>query len=173
MAIITLNNNSLSSVTSLPAGVGGKVLQVVTSNKLDTQSFTGNNSHQAITDLSVAITPSSTSNKILITSTVNLAVRDHVGGISIFRGGSQLVNASGSLGSRVDVNSSQYIGSNDSHSNINVTYLDSPSSTSELTYQTYIYARSTTYYINRSTNDTDNNDHARTISTITAMEIAG
>ena len=28
MAIITLNNNSLSSVTSLPAGVGGKVLQV-------------------------------------------------------------------------------------------------------------------------------------------------
>jgi hypothetical protein len=29
MAIITLNNNSLSSVTALPAGVGGKVLQVV------------------------------------------------------------------------------------------------------------------------------------------------
>ena len=28
MAIITLNNNSLSSVTALPAGVGGKVLQV-------------------------------------------------------------------------------------------------------------------------------------------------
>ena len=29
MAIITLNNNSLSSVTALPAGVGGKVLQIV------------------------------------------------------------------------------------------------------------------------------------------------
>ena len=29
MAIITLNNNSLSSISSLPAGVGGKVLQVV------------------------------------------------------------------------------------------------------------------------------------------------
>jgi len=29
MAIITLNNNSLSSVISLPAGVGGKVLQVM------------------------------------------------------------------------------------------------------------------------------------------------
>jgi len=28
MAIITLNNNSLSSVTALPAGVGGKVLKV-------------------------------------------------------------------------------------------------------------------------------------------------
>jgi L-2-hydroxyglutarate oxidase LhgO len=28
MAIITLNNNSLSSVTALPAGVGGKVLQI-------------------------------------------------------------------------------------------------------------------------------------------------
>ena len=32
MAIITLNNNSLSSVTALPAGVGGKVLQVVDRN---------------------------------------------------------------------------------------------------------------------------------------------
>ena len=29
MAIIRANNNTLSSVTSLPSGVGGKVLQVV------------------------------------------------------------------------------------------------------------------------------------------------
>src|SRR6056300_1760673 len=64
MAIITLNNNSLSSVTSLPAGVGGKVLQVVqgeyaTEISVNTTSLTD-------TGLSASITPSSSSNKILI-----------------------------------------------------------------------------------------------------------
>ena len=32
MALIRLNNQSLSSVTALPSGVGGKVLQVVNSS---------------------------------------------------------------------------------------------------------------------------------------------
>ena len=63
MAIITLNNNSLSSVTALPAGVGGKVLQVVQGiytlfAQTNSQSFVD-------TGLSKTITPSSTSNKIL------------------------------------------------------------------------------------------------------------
>ena len=63
MEIITLNNNSLSSVTSLPAGVGGKVLQVVSTAK--TNGFgTTSSSLTDITGLSVAITPSSSSNKI-------------------------------------------------------------------------------------------------------------
>jgi hypothetical protein len=32
MAIITLNNNSLSSVTELPSGISGKTIQAVSSN---------------------------------------------------------------------------------------------------------------------------------------------
>jgi len=43
MAIITLNNNSLSGVTALPAGVGGKVLQVV-NNNYTTYTTTGSTS---------------------------------------------------------------------------------------------------------------------------------
>ena len=32
MAIIKPNNNTISAITALPAGVGGKVLQIVTAN---------------------------------------------------------------------------------------------------------------------------------------------
>jgi hypothetical protein len=64
MAIITLNNNSLSSVTELPAGVGGKVLQVVMGSTGTT--VTNNTNDWLDTGLSVTITPSSSSNKIYI-----------------------------------------------------------------------------------------------------------
>ena len=72
MAIITLNNNSLSSVTSLPAGVGGKVLQVVTDvyNTEITTSFPGG--AQVDSGLSASITPSSTSNKILVLLSIQI-----------------------------------------------------------------------------------------------------
>jgi hypothetical protein len=61
MAIITLNNNSLSSVTALPAAIAtGKVLQVVTTTKTDVTSTTSA-SFVDITGMSVSITPSSAS----------------------------------------------------------------------------------------------------------------
>ena len=65
MAIITLNNNSLSSVTSLPAAIAtGKVLQVQTAST-QTQVNSTSGTH-ADTGLTCNITPSSTSNKVLI-----------------------------------------------------------------------------------------------------------
>ena len=65
MAIITLNNNSLSSVTSLPAAIStGKVLQVQTAST-QTQVNSTSGTH-ADTGLTCNITPSSTSNKVLV-----------------------------------------------------------------------------------------------------------
>ena len=63
MALTKINNNTLSAITGLPAGVGGKVLQVVsTLSSVDT-STTGTT--MGDTGLEASITPSSTSNKIL------------------------------------------------------------------------------------------------------------
>ena len=65
MAIITLNNNSLSSVTSLPAAIStGKVLQYVY-DSMSTGVTSTSNSFADI-GLTVSITPASTSNKIYI-----------------------------------------------------------------------------------------------------------
>jgi hypothetical protein len=67
MAIITLNNNSLSSVTSLPAAIStGKVVAVSTAEQ--TSGFeTNNSSYTDVTGLSLDYTMQSSSNKIIFT----------------------------------------------------------------------------------------------------------
>ena len=74
---------------SFASGVGGKVLQVVSAAKTDTFS-SSSTSLVDITGLSVAITPSSTSNKVLII--VNCAVTGADAGIgfSIVRGSTEI-----------------------------------------------------------------------------------
>ena len=79
MAIIKLNNQSISSVTTLPAGVvdanalasgvGGKVVQVVQGTTI---SYIGiSSSTEVTTTITAQITPTSASNKILILASVN------------------------------------------------------------------------------------------------------
>jgi hypothetical protein len=64
MAIITLNNNSLSSVTSLPAGVGGKVLQVV--SETTTSEFnTTSTSFSTFSSMNRTITAISANSKFM------------------------------------------------------------------------------------------------------------
>ena len=74
MSITKLNNLSISAVTALPSGVGGKVLQVVSTTKTDTFSQASTTTYADITGLSVTITPSSASNKILVIGYVNGSV---------------------------------------------------------------------------------------------------
>ena len=62
MAIIKPNNNTISAITALPAGVGGKVLQVVQTTYSDTS--TTSTSYSEFTTAS--ITKSSASNKVLV-----------------------------------------------------------------------------------------------------------
>ena len=65
MAIIKPNNNTLSSITALPAAIStGKVLQAVTFT-YSTQESTSSTSFVA-SSVTASITPSSSSNKVLI-----------------------------------------------------------------------------------------------------------
>ena len=69
MAITRLNNNSITSITALPSGVGGKILQVVTSS---TNSQLGANNQDTDTfNFERSITLSSASNKVLAICNVN------------------------------------------------------------------------------------------------------
>ena len=67
-----INDTSIGNITALPAGVGGKVLQVVTdvhSTQITTASPGG---AQVDSGLSASITPSSTSNKILVLLSIQI-----------------------------------------------------------------------------------------------------
>jgi len=59
---------------------------------------------------------------------------------------------------------------------MSMTFLDSPNTTSEINYSIRLFNGSgstLTLYVNRGGGDGDSADTARTISTITLMEIAG
>ena len=136
---------------------GGKVLQVLQNVKTDTQSISGNT---FTTVLSQAITPSATSSKVLITVSINVTGSVRYSAVKLYRDSTQiyLADADGSR-ARVSVSSM----ANESASsgtaimfNSNFTFLDSPSSSSSVTYSvkcanTYTgnsYGTGATTYIN-------------------------
>ena len=122
-----INNNSLSAITGLPAGVGGKVLQVVSTAKTDSFSTTAT-SDTAVTGLSLSITPSSSSNKIYVictTPTKSDNTGGYLGSISIYRNATRIVGGqAGAAGTSAIIQSS-------------ISILDTPNTTSAITYQLY------------------------------------
>ena len=172
MSIIKPNNNTISAITALPAAIPtGKVLQVV-ETRLTTVLSTTSTSWVATTGLNASITPSSTSNKVLILLNATLNSGNH-GHMRLSRdGGSNFIGSGVSAGSRSGVN---FYANEDGNSARpqSCAILDSPSSTSALTYQAYWRVNSSTTYLNRTGNDTDAAYGSRGVSSITLLEVAG
>lgn len=141
---------------SLASGVGGKVLQVITATDATTRSITSSSFVTGSNTLSISITPSSTSNKVFVIATccLGMSATNHTAAITIYRDATDL--GSGGAGM-------SYIkGIGDDGMPCGVSVLDSPSSTSSLTYQIYVKnASGGTTYLNQGK------------SSITAFEIAG
>ena len=181
MAIITLNNNSLTNITSLPTGVGGKVLQVVQTYKTDVFSTTSE-SLVDITGMSATITPSSTSNKILVL--LNLCVGSSSDAsrtmIQLMRGITNIGIGDDGGGNRTRSISTEFqpqpyntAGTKNSTDIRQHTFLDSPASTSALTYKVQIEGTAQTVYINRTGEYANADVVSIGTSSLTLMEIAG
>jgi hypothetical protein len=115
---------------------GGKILQVVNATDSTTRSSTSTSFVTASNTLTVDITPSSTSSKIfvLISSCVVGTSNSY---FTIYRDSTNLGTSIGMTKANLDNQESMAI-----H------YLDSPSTTSQVTYQLYVKADSGTTYIN-------------------------
>ena len=66
MSITKLNNLSVSALTALPSGLGGKLLQAITATDSTTRNTTSASYVTASNTLSISITPSSVSSRIFI-----------------------------------------------------------------------------------------------------------
>lgn len=117
----------------------GKVLQVVSATDSTTRSTTSTSFVTASNTLSVDITPSSTSSKIFVIAT--LPIHSGTAGKSywgtIFRDATNLGDATNGMVNCFDDGTERTIGNPTSMS-----FLDSPSSTSQLTYQVYVKSES-------------------------------
>ena len=168
---VTLSNSGTASGF-------GKVLQVVQTVKTDTFSYTGA-TFADVTGLSVSITPSATSSKILIFSTINGAANLRYSGIRLVRDSTDIFigDAAGTYRTRVTIpidSNSDASYDNYLSRNMSFNYLDSPSTTSATTYKiqvAIVHNASKTTYINRTPQDDDANYSLRSASNIIAMEI--
>jgi hypothetical protein len=147
----------------------GKVLQVVQTVKTDTFTTTSS-TLTPVTGLSVNITPSSTSSKILLLYTIAVGNSSTSGGVKMqaYRDSTEVYISTGG-----STNLSNYLrepGTAGNIWNFSGVYLDSPSTTSSITYSLSIAIEvNGTAVVNRRGGDTSYGSP----SNITVMEIAG
>ena len=174
-----------SNTVTLPSGTGGKILQVKQAVKTDTQSNSTNTGWTDITDLSVAITPASSSSKFLLMATIAHSFYGsyNASHFRFAKGSSAISGALGDASSNINVLQASFTGAEMNSTNPynqvtdSMNYLDSPSASSEITYkvQWRVSYSSASYanYINRNYQEANASSRSRTVSAFTVIEVAG
>jgi hypothetical protein len=156
-----------SALSNLPGG--GKVLQVVQGTKTSASTF--NSGSYTDIGLSVTITPSSSSSKILILGHLEIHGGDGVTSTSRLMRGGTMIDAGDQASNRTSGTWGTGNQGGDVHGmSQGVGYLDSPSTTSATTYKVQGMGASTCY-VNRTHNDSNSSSRNRTASNLIAMEI--
>lgn len=166
----------------LPAGftggIGSNVVQTVKTDTFSASLAVGAVSGD-VTGLTVSITPSSATAKVLVVTSIYTSGDGGAIGsyLYLYRDGSLTTYIGDAAGSRARVTSStSWEGQNNPDVQY-VMFLDSPATTSAVTYSVRLghdrtAAGTSTVYVNRGTTDADANYTARTASSITAIEVA-
>ena len=153
----------------------GRILQVLQTVKTDTFTSTAT-TFSDITGLSVTITPTTTTSKILVS--YDLYIGNSSSQFRQFRllRDSTAISVGDAEGSRTQVTSASFIPSTSAEfvfTNNSAQFLDSPATTSATTYKVQLRQQSGTVHINRSGDDSNGAGSPRSVSHITVMEVAG
>ena len=170
-----------NAVTSgkLASGVGGKILQVVSTNKTDTfsasigkQSFSG-------AAISVNITPSNSSNQIILVAKLTIGLEsDNDIGFAYFKAGSVITGATADAsGSAARLHSQTFSTHSEQQHNVMGFYVDTAGGTSQITYDCRLRHGNNstsghTIYLNRDHANGTGDMEQNSMSTLTAIEVA-
>ena len=136
-------------VQAVPVPSG--VLQVLSAFKADAFSTTSG-TYVDVTDLSISITPTLNTNKVLVIMTVQGSQVTGNGGFQLIRGATAIgVSTVGSTFNGAGIVSSSY---GNSTFTVALAFLDSPATTSATTYKVQAIASGGTTYVNRRAADT-------------------
>ena len=157
-------------------GAVGTILQVVSVVKTDVFTTTSG-TFTPVTGLSVSITPSSTSSKILVMSqtAVGGVTNTRMGQFKITRGGTD-VYIGDADGSRIRAVFGGFMTAtiNAITFSFPINFVDSPATTSTITYQLETRRNAAgTVFVNRNAEDINDADGTRGASSIILMEVAG
>ena len=174
-----LKVNSIVPSGGLPSGANGGIIQVVSTVLTSAASFNvGNGATDNLTGLSASITPSSSSNKILIIYHIqyDTSASNGKGGFRIKRGSTFIGDADSDGANRYECNAGFSANADQDQSMMcsSNSFLDSPSTTSATTYQMCMLGGGTTLdvFINRSRFDGNDIDDPRVTSSLILMEVS-
>ena len=173
-----LRVDKILPVDGAPTGGGGGIIQIV-QTVVTAGDFTHNSETPTlITGMVASITPKFTPSKILVSMDVctTTSNSNYTTMFFIYRDGSVVSGARGDAGESNQLRAFKAV--RHSGSNVQQTtsgmYLDSPSTTSAITYQIYVAQESgSTVYLNRTGSNSNNTYHPRLTSSITLMEVTG
>ena len=176
-----LRTNRIVPRDGLPSGSAGGIIQVrqkVITDRYSESVPPSNSGPYGNLVNSESITPTRSDSKILIMMNLNVgASNDGNLSVTLFRNGSIISGAVGaSVGSRTPVTATEFTSSTSRQVQMNVTYLDSPASTSTQTYGFKFSVAENgnmTCYLNRDNNFGSTYHNQVPISTITLMEVSG
>jgi len=170
MASTLTVDNIVGATSSDKIHIPGHVIQVVSATKTDKQTVTST-SFLDVTGLSVSITPTSSTSKVLVLFNGHSG-HDNTNYFlwNIVRGSTAIAQPAGSNPYPSTANS--YVGdsvaSGYAIQSVNMNFLDSPATTSATTYKIQVRATGGTATVN----GRPANTNGATVSTITVMEIA-
>ena len=167
-----LRTNRIVPRDGLPSGSSGGIIQLksVTHTEFESQALTGSGNFFDIAGMSVTITPTRADSKIFVMTTVAVACNsaNKNNFIQLRRDSTDI--AKGTEGGSVNASFYHKTRDNFSPANINIQHLDSPATTSAVTYKVrWSGENSTTYYLNRNAS----NQNEGMVSSITVMEVSG
>ena len=177
--IAARSGNTITVDSSQKLYAPGHVIQVKSATFDDVLTISSADTRTDVTNLSLSITPSSTSSKILVNTHISYGGSDN----NLYASG-YLMRDSTDIGVNTTATGNQFNISfgmeltgqaNETYKlrNSSMTFLDSPSSTSSLTYKVQVRLDANgTLYINRDGQSANADYGSRGISTLTVMEIA-
>jgi hypothetical protein len=172
--------NSGANALEFQDASSGKIGQVIQSHKADSFSTTngiGGTGFTEVTGLSTTITPSATSSKIWVTGSI--MVSDSSPNrvfLRLHRDSTSIGQASDSGLSSTECHKSAYAGGTTSNAfNVSFNFLDTPNTTSAITYKVMICQNqpdgNSTVFVNRHNNSASGSADDHTTSQLTLMEI--
>ena len=180
-----LRVDKIIPTTGAPTNGGGGIVQVVSVTKTDAESLTSNNTEQLIPGMQATITPKFNTSKILVQVVLHASTGSSFAGhYAVLKRNSTsiCIGDTGNAGqSRVTLSLQSPNHYSDNHSGLYgpgqccINFLDSPATTSAVTYGLYHADASSgatnALYINRGAGN-DQSYYNRTASTITLMEVS-
>ena len=173
--LVLASNGNVTIAGTIAATSGlGKVLQVVSTSWNGTSSSTSTSFAEISSNLRTTITPQSSSNKILVTSSLNTASNNSRQTYRMYRsiGGAAYAQAPNASPDGTDNDDGMYNLYTNSEAFMKMnsfTFLDAPATTDAIIYSPYWSVSGGTIYTNK---DNDGSGTNRGVSTMTLMEIA-